>query len=111
MGSEVPHENLNVPAMEAVPLGAGSRGDPKVLPACGQPHSFQGDSGLEVKLLDMALESADLVLPSVVLTEILSDPGLKFGFAELIRGIPVLEIHVGFWERAAAAGVQILSGS
>ena len=70
---------------------------------------FQGDSGRDVKLLDMALESADLVLPPVVLTEILSDPGLQSSFEELIRAMPVLAIHVGFWERAAATRAQILS--
>ena len=70
---------------------------------------FQGDSGRDVKLLDVALESADLALPPVVLTEILSDPGLHSSFAELIRVIPVLEIQVGFWERAAATRAKVLS--
>ena len=57
---------------------------------------FQCDSGRDVRLLDMALESADLALPPIVLTEILSDPGLQSSFAELLRVIPVLEIRVGF---------------
>lgn len=70
---------------------------------------FQGDSGRDVRLLDMALESADLALPPIVLTEILSDPGLQHSFAELLRVIPVLEIRVGFWERAAATRAQVLS--
>ena len=70
---------------------------------------FRGDSGRDVKLLDTALESADLALPPVVLTEILSDPGLQASFVELVRVIPVLEIHVGFWERAAATRAQVLS--
>ena len=70
---------------------------------------FQGDSGRDVRLLDKALESADLALPPVVLTEVLSDPGLQSGFADLIRVIPVLEIRFGFWERAAATRARILS--
>ncbi len=70
---------------------------------------FQGDAGRDVELFDKALESANLALPPVVLTEVLSDPGLQSNFADLIRIIPILEIRFGFWERAAATRARILS--
>ena len=70
---------------------------------------FCGEDGHDVELLDRALESAELVLPPVVLTEVLSDPGLSPDFTDLVRLIPMLEIRFGFWERAAATRARILS--
>ncbi len=70
---------------------------------------FGGDTGRDVELFDKALESAEVTLPPVVLTELLSDPELQSEFADLIRVIPILEIRVGFWERAAATRAKILS--
>lgn len=70
---------------------------------------FQGDVGRDVELLDKALESAQLVLPPVVLTELLSDPGLSSDFSDLVRAIPVLEIRHGFWERVAETRARVLS--
>ncbi len=70
---------------------------------------FQGDVGRDVELLDNALLSAQLVLPPVVLTELLSDPGLGSDFADLVRAIPVLEIRLGFWERVAETRARVLS--
>ena len=70
---------------------------------------FQGDVGRDVELLDNALSSAQLVLPPVVLTELLSDPGLDSDFADLVRAIPVLELRLGFWERVAETRARVLS--
>jgi len=70
---------------------------------------FQGDVGRDVELLDNALLSAQLVLPPVVLTELLSDPGLSSDFADLVRAIPVLEVRFGFWERVAETRARVLS--
>ena len=72
---------------------------------------FQGEDGPDVELIDQALESAQLVLPPVVLTEVLSDPGLPSDFADLVRAGPVLEIRFGFWERAAETRARVLSRS
>lgn len=70
---------------------------------------FQGDGGRDVELFDQALQSADLVLPPVVLTEVLSDPCLQPDFVDLILAIPVIEVRFGFWQRAAATRARILS--
>lgn len=70
---------------------------------------FQGEGGRDVELFDKVLASAQLVLPPVVLTEVLSDPGLRSDFADLMRVIPVLEIRFGFWERAAETRARVLS--
>ena len=70
---------------------------------------FQGDPGRDVDLLDVALDSAGLVLPPIVLTELLSGPGIRSDFADFIRIIPMLEIRTGYWERAAATRARILS--
>ena len=70
---------------------------------------FQGDVGRDVELLDNALLSAQLVLPPVVLTELLSDPGLGSDFADLVRALPVLETRLGFWERVADTRARVLS--
>ncbi len=70
---------------------------------------FEGGDGRDVELFDAALESAQLALPPVVLTEVLCDPGLRSDFARLIRVIPVLEIRSGFWERAADTRARVLS--
>ena len=49
---------------------------------------FQGEDGHDVELLDRAMESAELVLPPVVLTEVLSDPGLSPRFHRSRPGDP-----------------------
>lgn len=70
---------------------------------------FHGDDGHDVERFDRALDSAELVLPPVVLTEVLSDPGLDPDFKDLVLVIPVLEIQSGFWGRAAETRARILS--
>lgn len=60
-------------------------------------------------MFDPALQSADLVLPPVVLNEVLSDRWLQPDFVDLIRAIPVIEVRFGFWQRAAATRARILS--
>ena len=70
---------------------------------------FAGDEGRDVDWLDQALALKQAALPPVVLTEILSAPGIDRGAADLLRGLPVLDIRPGFWERAAETRARILA--
>jgi len=68
-----------------------------------------GETGSDVQSVDEALRLNQAVLPPVVLTEMLCDPELDPEVARLMRGLPVLEIHEGYWERAAKTRAKILS--
>ena len=57
----------------------------------------------------MALESGGLVFPPVVLTEVVSGPGVRADFADFSRIVPLLVVRSGYWERAAATRAEILS--
>ena len=68
-----------------------------------------GEEGTDVESVDEALRLQQASLPPVVLTEMLSVPGLERSVANLIREIPILEADSGFWERAAGTRAKILS--
>lgn len=68
-----------------------------------------GEEGSDVEAVDEALALRAAALPPVVLTEILSAPGLDPEVAELVGALPRLEIRAGFWERAGALRAAILS--
>jgi predicted nucleic acid-binding protein len=68
---------------------------------------LRGETGSDVESVDDAFRLNQAVLPPVVITEILSDPRLDPGVARLIRELPVLEIHLGYWERARLADTLI----
>ena len=70
---------------------------------------LRGEEGIDVDTVDEVFRLQQAVLPPVVLTEILSDPGLDRRVAKLIRGLPLLEIQEGYWERAATVRAKILS--
>ena len=70
---------------------------------------LEGEEGNDVESLDRALRLGQVVLPPVVLTEILSAPGLDRRVARLLRDLPTLETRPGFWERAARTRSKILS--
>ena len=68
-----------------------------------------GEAGSDIEFLDRALELRQAALPPVVLTEILSAPGLDRRVARLVRELPILETQPGFWERAARTRSKILA--
>jgi predicted nucleic acid-binding protein len=70
---------------------------------------FKGDRGEDIDSVDEAFRLCLAVLPPIVLTELLSIPGLDRRIARLIREMPVLEIGSGYWERAAETRAKILS--
>jgi hypothetical protein len=70
---------------------------------------IQGDRGADVERFEAHMLSADLALPPVVLTELLSEPHLPDRHRGVILDLPVLETFDGFWIRAAATRASILA--
>ena len=70
---------------------------------------FEGASGEDVEAVDLALEHSNGVLPPVVLTELLSDSAVDSSVVKLLLALPLIEISVGYWERAGALRALILS--
>jgi predicted nucleic acid-binding protein len=70
---------------------------------------IQGQSGADTQLLQSYLQGNSLILPPMVLAELLSEPQIPAGHAEAIRALPLLEIHEGYWLRAAQSRAKILS--
>lgn len=72
-------------------------------------HYLAGSQGADVTAVDTALSESQACLPTVVLTELLSDPKLPGDVAELLLQIPLLQLHSGFWERAGRLRAGILA--
>ena len=70
---------------------------------------LEGDSGQDVQLLGRALADHEVWMIPVVLTELLSDPGLSSGVAETLAEVPVIELESGYWQRAGALWAKVLS--
>lgn len=49
-----------------------------------------------------ALDAGDAHLPPVVLTELLSNPGIAEAAVSYVLSVPLLELHDGYWHRAAS---------
>lgn len=69
---------------------------------------LEGESGDDVDVIQSALDHHQLALPAVVLSEILSDPGLPREVRDLLASLPILEIEPGFWARAGMLRSSIL---
>jgi hypothetical protein len=48
------------------------------------------------------------VLPPVVLTELLSDPGLPGSVRSLLTALPQLQVETGYWERAGLLRAKVI---
>jgi len=70
---------------------------------------LEGIPGEDARLLDNALEERQLVMVPVVLTELLSDPKLPSSVAETLSEVPLLDIGVGYWRRAAGLRARVLA--
>ncbi len=70
---------------------------------------FEGEQGEDARLLDKALEDRQVLMIPVVLTELLSDPGLSGDVAKTLAEIPMIEIEPGYWQRAGALRAKVLS--
>jgi predicted nucleic acid-binding protein len=70
---------------------------------------LEGDSGADAQLLDKALADRQVLMIPVVLTELLSDPGLPSSIAETLAQIPIIDMEPGYWQRAGKLRARVLS--
>lgn len=62
-----------------------------------------------MEALDVALAENQACLPPVVLSELLSSPELPTDLARLLLELPLLEVKVGFWQRAGRLRASIVA--
>ena len=70
---------------------------------------IDGVDGTDVEVLDRAFASGQVVLPPVVLTEVMSQPGLPEAHRSRLLAMPMLEPDPRFWTRAAASRSVLIS--
>ena len=70
---------------------------------------FQGEAGKDVELLDRSLEDRQVLMAPPVLTELLSDPGITSEVSKALLELPLIEIRLGFWNRAGALRASVLA--
>jgi predicted nucleic acid-binding protein len=68
-----------------------------------------GDNGPDVDRIAAALDSTELCLPPVVVTELLSDAKARAVLAPQLAACTLLEILPGYWERAGATRATVLA--
>jgi predicted nucleic acid-binding protein len=59
--------------------------------------------------MDKALEDRQVLMVPAALTELLSDPKLPSGVADLLSEVPIIDIEPGYWQRAGALRAKVLS--
>ncbi|HEV2386052.1 MAG TPA: PIN domain-containing protein [Candidatus Acidoferrales bacterium] len=70
---------------------------------------LEGAAGRDTELLDAALADRQVVMVPVVLTELLSDPGLPSRVAKTLAEVPLIDVASGYWERAGRLRARILA--
>lgn len=70
---------------------------------------LQGERGEDAVLLDRALADQQVVMVSVVLSELLSEPTLASHIAKMFAAVPLIEIQGGYWHRAGELRAKVLS--
>jgi predicted nucleic acid-binding protein len=70
---------------------------------------LQGEKGEDAQLLDKALAERRVLMIPVVLTELLSDPGLPAGVAATLAAVPMIDVEPGYWHRAGTLRAKVLS--
>jgi len=69
---------------------------------------LSGAEGLDVEATGWALEHRQAAVPPVVLSELLSDPGLGRDVKLLFVRLPILEVTEGYWERAGLLRAKVI---
>jgi len=59
-----------------------------------------GENGGDVEFLDKLLQQRTVALAPVVISELMSDPGLPVEAEKLISSLPLLTVFEGYWHRA-----------
>ena len=70
---------------------------------------LQGDDGEDAELLDGALQDRQVLMVPVVLTEVLSDPNLSSEVSQTLSDLPLIEVTLGYWQRAASLRAKVLA--
>lgn len=70
---------------------------------------LSGQNGPDVEAVELALQHKQGVLPSVVFSELLSDPKLPDTVVYLLKSLPLLEVMDGFWERAGFLRAKLIA--
>jgi predicted nucleic acid-binding protein len=68
-----------------------------------------GDNAEDVRLLDRALDEKQVLMIPAVLTELLSDSKLPQALETELLQIPLIEIELGYWQRAGVLRAKILA--
>jgi predicted nucleic acid-binding protein len=68
-----------------------------------------GNAGQDVDRLALALDSLELCLPPIVITEVLSDAKTRATLGPQLAACGLLEILPGYWERAGATRAALLA--
>jgi predicted nucleic acid-binding protein len=63
----------------------------------------------DTRLVHQFLSAGTAVLPPVVVTEVLSQPGLPEKVAALVSALEILPITDGFWERAGRTRARVIA--
>lgn len=71
---------------------------------------LSGEAGRDVDLVRTAIAEGRACLPPAVVCEALSDPLLPRALVEDISGLPVLDVHEGFWHRAGLLRARLIKG-
>lgn len=70
---------------------------------------LEGSGGKDVELLDQALQDRQVLMVPVVLTELLSDPGLPSSVARTLAEVPRIEGGPDYWQEAGFLRARVLS--
>lgn len=63
----------------------------------------------DTRLVERVLVSGEAVFAPVVITELLSQPGLPEHVSDLIRAVSALDVEPGYWERAGLLRARLLA--
>ena len=69
---------------------------------------LEGEQGEDAQLLDKALADRQVLMIPVVLTELLSDPGIPPAVAETLADVPMIDVEAGYWQRAGEMRAKVL---
>jgi predicted nucleic acid-binding protein len=72
---------------------------------------LRGDKGADVERLVSAIDAAELCLPPVVVTELLSDQRNAKALEPILSSVALLEIVSGYWQRAGQTRATLLARS
>jgi predicted nucleic acid-binding protein len=70
---------------------------------------LEGAPGDDTQLLDQALADQRLLMIPAVLAELLSDPSLSSAVFQELLDIPMIDLNLGYWQRAGLLRAKVLS--